>query len=81
MLNLLKDLQEALDLTMLFISHDLPVMRQMCDRIGVMYQGAMVECEPTQRLFEEPQHAHTQTLMRLMPKLDSLSREGIEAAA
>lgn len=79
-LNLLKDLQEALDLTLLFISHDLPVMRQMCDRIGVMYQGEMVELADTQTLFEDPRHAHTQTLMRLMPKLDILSREGVEAA-
>ena len=80
-LNLLKDLQETLDLTMLFISHDLPVMRQMCDRIGVMYQGTMVECEDTETLFQNPQHEHTQTLMRLMPKLDMLSTEGVEAAA
>lgn len=80
-LNLLKDLQETLNLTMLFISHDLPVMRQMCDRIGVMYQGTMVESEDTETLFEHPKHEHTQTLMRLMPKLDMLSTEGINTAA
>ncbi|MEM1287187.1 MAG: ABC transporter ATP-binding protein [Pseudomonadota bacterium] len=80
-LNLLKDLQETLDLTMLFISHDLPVMRQMCDRIGVMYHGEMVELTDTESLFTKPQHAHTQELINLMPKLDTLSRDGIEAAA
>ncbi|MEM6711384.1 MAG: ABC transporter ATP-binding protein [Pseudomonadota bacterium] len=80
-LNLLKDLQETLDLTMLFISHDLPVMRQMCDRIGVMYHGTMVELAETEKLFTQPQHEHTQTLMSLMPKLDILSSEGVEVAA
>ncbi|MEM6914659.1 MAG: ABC transporter ATP-binding protein [Pseudomonadota bacterium] len=80
-LNLLKDLQETLDLTLLFISHDLPVMRQMCDRIGVMYHGEMVELADTDSLFNRPQHPHTQELMALMPKLDMLSRDGIEIAA
>jgi peptide/nickel transport system ATP-binding protein len=76
-LNLLKDLQEELDLTMLFISHDLPVIRQMCDRVGVMQGGQLLEVAPTEQLFEEPQHAHTRELMRLMPRLDSLARPQI----
>ena len=72
-LNLLKDLQEALDLTMLFISHDLPVIRQMCDRVGVMQGGRLLEVSPTEQLFEQPQHEHTRELMRLMPRLDALA--------
>jgi peptide/nickel transport system ATP-binding protein len=72
-LNLLKDLQEELELTMLFISHDLPVIRQMCDRVGVMQNGKLLEVAATEQLFENPQHAHTRELMRLMPRLDALA--------
>ena len=67
-LNLLKDLQEELNLTMLFISHDLPVIRQMCDHIAVMKRGALLETAPTEQLFEAPEHSYTQSLIRLMPK-------------
>ena len=69
-LNLLKDLQEELRLTMLFISHDLPVMRQMCHRIGVMQNGRLCEVAETEELFENPQHDYTRHLLRLMPRLD-----------
>jgi len=67
-LNLLKDLQARLDLTLLFISHDLPVMRQMCDRIAVMKLGEVVELAETEAIFETPQHSYTQQLISLMPK-------------
>ncbi|PRY22589.1 peptide/nickel transport system ATP-binding protein [Aliiruegeria haliotis] len=67
-LNLLKDLQEQLRLTLLFISHDLPVIRQMCDRVGVMRHGDLVEVADTEALFEYPQHSYTQTLIGQMPK-------------
>jgi len=77
-LNLLKDLQETLGLTMLFISHDLPVIRQMCDRVGVMRHGELLEVADTETLFSQPQHAYTQHLLSLMPTLDYLSREGLE---
>ena len=72
-LNILKDLQEHLGLTMLFISHDLPVVRQMCDRVGVMRNGQLVEVQETERLFADPQHPYTQELLSLMPKLEQLS--------
>jgi peptide/nickel transport system ATP-binding protein len=77
-LNLLKDLQEELGLTMLFISHDLPVIRQMCDRVGVMKNGELLEIADTEALFEKPQASYTQELLSLMPKLDKLSHEGLE---
>ncbi|WP_163834818.1 ABC transporter ATP-binding protein [Spartinivicinus ruber] len=77
-LNLLKDLQDELSLTMLFISHDLPVIRQVCDRIGVMRYGSLVEVAETEQLFTNPQHEYTQQLLDLMPKLTQLSREGLE---
>ncbi|MEM6973791.1 MAG: ABC transporter ATP-binding protein [Pseudomonadota bacterium] len=72
-LNILKDLQEHLGLTMLFISHDLPVVRQMCDRVGVMRQGKLVEVQETEKLFAAPEHPYTQELLRLMPRLSQLS--------
>ena len=55
-LNLVKDLQEQLNLTILFISHDLPVVRQMCDRIGVLKDGKLCEVSNTEDLFLKPGH-------------------------
>ena len=71
-LNLLKDLQEQLNLTILFISHDLPVVRQMCDRIGVLRNGELCEISPTEELFTNPNHEYTKELLRLMPKIESI---------
>ena len=71
-LNLLKDLQEQLNLTILFISHDLPVVRQMCDRIGVLRDGKLCEVSDTEDLFINPQHDYTKELLRLMPKIESI---------
>ncbi|SDW41520.1 peptide/nickel transport system ATP-binding protein [Albimonas donghaensis] len=71
-LNLLRDLQEELGLTMLFISHDLPVIRQMCDRVAVMRHGAICEIAPAERLFEAPGHDYTRHLIDLMPSMDLL---------
>ena len=67
-LNLLKDLQAELGLTMLFISHDLPVIRQMCDRVAVMRHGEIVEEAKTEELFASPNHDYTRHLLDLMPK-------------
>ena len=71
-LNLLKDLQQELGLTMLFISHDLPVIRQMCDRIAVMQHGKLVECKETDALFEHADEAYTRHLIDLMPRFENL---------
>jgi peptide/nickel transport system ATP-binding protein len=71
-LNLLKDLQEQLNLTILFISHDLPVVRQMCDRIGVLKNGKLCEVSDTEKLFLEPKHEYSKELLRLMPKIESI---------
>ncbi|MBD1558525.1 ABC transporter ATP-binding protein [Vibrio sp. S9_S30] len=78
-LNLLKDLQDELNLTMLFISHDLPVIRQMCDRIGVMQMGTLLEVAPTEQLFTDPQHEYSKQLISLMPEFTGL-REDIKSA-
>jgi len=72
-LNLLKDLQEELKLTMLFISHDLPVIRSMCDRVGVMKAGQLCEVADTEDLFEKPQHSYTQELIGFMPKMQGFT--------
>jgi len=71
-LNLLKDLQQELGLTMLFISHDLPVVRQMCDRIAVMRNGSICEVSDTETLFSAPEHAYSRHLLDLMPRMDLL---------
>ena len=71
-LNLLKDLQEQLNLTILFISHDLPVVRQMCDRIGVLKDGKLCEVSNTEELFLKPEHEYTKELLNLMPKIESI---------
>ena len=69
-LNLLKDLQEELSLTMLFISHDLPVIRQMCDRVAVMQNGKICEIAETDKLFDHPEHEYSKHLLGLMPRMD-----------
>ncbi|WFE74797.1 ABC transporter ATP-binding protein [Roseinatronobacter sp. S2] len=68
-LNLLKDLRDILDLTVLFISHDLPVVRQMCDRVAVMRLGQICELRETDALFENPQAPYTQELVNLIPRM------------
>ena len=71
-LNLLKDIQDELHLTILFISHDLPVIRQMCNRIIVLKNGSMCETKYTEELFNNPEHNYTKELIRLMPKIESI---------
>jgi peptide/nickel transport system ATP-binding protein len=68
-LNLLKDLQEQLELTILFISHDLPVIRQMCHRVAVLKDGRICEVAATDDLFDRPQHPYTRELLARMPRL------------
>ena len=71
-LNLLKDLQQELGLTMVFISHDLPVVRQMCDRIAVMRHGRICEISDAEALFSAPKHEYSRHLLDLMPRMDLL---------
>jgi oligopeptide/dipeptide ABC transporter ATP-binding protein len=68
-LKLLNELREAFSLTYLFISHDLSVVRMMCDRVAVMYLGRIVEISPTEDLFCAPQHPYTQSLLAAIPDI------------
>jgi oligopeptide/dipeptide ABC transporter ATP-binding protein len=68
-LKLFKELREAFALTYLFISHDLAVVRMMCDRVAVMYLGRIVEIASTEDLFRAPQHPYTQSLLAAVPDI------------
>lgn len=69
-LNLMKDLQKEFNLTYMFISHDLSVVRFLCDRIGVMYLGRMVEIADRQELYDNPMHPYTKALLSAIPVPD-----------
>lgn len=69
-LNLLKQLQKELDLTYLFIAHDLSVVKHICDRIGVMYLGNIVEIGDKNSVYQEPLHPYTQALISAIPVPD-----------
>lgn len=69
-LNLLKDMKRKLNLTTLFITHDIAVSRYMCDRIAVMYLGKIVEMGPTEDIVSDPQHPYTQALIAAVPVPD-----------
>src|SRR5688572_18105092 len=73
-LNLMRDLQDRFDLTYLFISHNLAVVRHMAARIGVMYLGRIVEIAPTEELFRAPQHPYTRMLLDAVPDLGMTGR-------
>lgn len=74
-INLLLDLKEQNNLTYLFISHDLSVIKYISDRIGVMYLGNMVELCETQKLFEHPYHPYTEALLSAIPTTDVDSKK------
>ena len=74
-LNLLQDLQREMGLTLLFVSHDLPTVRQLCERVMVMYRGRVMEIAPRERLFAAAQHPYTRALLAAVPVPDP-SRTG-----
>jgi peptide/nickel transport system ATP-binding protein len=73
-LNLLIDLKQRFDLTYIFISHDLNVVRFISDRVMVMYLGKVVELGPVDRIYREPKHPYTKALLSAMPSMDPARR-------
>ncbi|SFF05825.1 peptide/nickel transport system ATP-binding protein [Paenibacillus algorifonticola] len=74
-LNFMQDIQKELNLTYLFISHDLGIIRHMCDHIGIMYKGRHVEQGTTSDIFHNPQHIYTKRLLAAIPDIDPTERE------
>lgn len=73
-LNFMQSIQQELDLTYIFISHDLGVIKHMCDRIGIMYKGRLVEEGTRDDIFNNPQHIYTRRLVAAIPDLDPNNR-------
>ena len=80
-INLLKELQNRLGLSYLFISHDLHVVSYISDRVAVMYLGHIMEYAPTEELFDRPLHPYTLALLSAVPALDNGSFQGTEELA
>jgi oligopeptide/dipeptide ABC transporter ATP-binding protein len=74
-LNLLQELQGELGLTLLFISHNLAVVRHLCDRVAVMYMGRIIEVAPTEELFRNPRHPYTAGLLAAIPRMTARDEE------
>ena len=74
-LNLLGDLRRELGLTMLFVAHELGVVRHMSDRLAVMYLGQIMESGPSNDVFREPRHPYTRALLSAVPKMTTVKRQ------
>jgi peptide/nickel transport system ATP-binding protein len=74
-LNLMKALQNQFDLSYLFISHDLAVVRHMADTVGVMYLGRLCEVAPVDTIFEDPKHPYTQMLLDAIPDIEMMGQK------
>lgn len=73
-INLLRDLKSSYGLSMLFISHDLAVVKNICDRVAVMYLGRLCEIAPAETLYRQPLHPYTRALLSAVPRLDRRER-------
>ena len=78
-INLLLELQEQLHLTVLFVAHDLRLVRHISHRVAVMYLGKVVELAETERIFSEPQHPYTKALISAAPTLDPTRKSEVDA--
>jgi len=73
-LNLLKDIQQRSRLAMIFITHNIGIVAKMCDNVGVMYAGKLVERAPVRTIFNQPAHPYTEALLQAVPKLTDRSK-------
>ena len=73
-LNLLKDIQQRSRLAMIFITHKIGIVAKMCDNVGVMYAGKLVERAPVRTIFNQPAHPYTEALLQAVPKLTDRSK-------
>ena len=80
-LNLLRELQRELGLTLVFIAHDLSVVRHMCDRVAVMYLGKVVELATSDALYEHPRHPYTGALLEAVPVPEAARASGAGACS
>lgn len=71
-MNLFRHLQEEHGFTFLFIAHDLAMVEYLCDRVGVMYHGKLVELAPSEELYSKPVHPYTKTLLSAIPVPDPI---------
>lgn len=69
-LNLLMDLSESMDFTLIFVSHDLSVVRHLCDRVGVLYHGTLIEVDDTETIFSDEAAAYTKSLIAAVPTIE-----------
>ncbi|EEW06173.1 conserved hypothetical protein [Vibrio mimicus VM603] len=74
-LELIQDLQQETGMAVIFITHDLGVVAEVCDEVAVMYAGKVVEYADVFSLFDEPQHPYTERLMSLMPSLEHTPKQ------
>jgi peptide/nickel transport system ATP-binding protein len=79
-INLMLQLQERLQLTIVFVAHDLRLVRHISHRVAVMYLGKVVEVGPTQALFSAPRHPYTRALLDAAPEIDPARRTRVAAA-
>jgi oligopeptide/dipeptide ABC transporter ATP-binding protein len=81
-LGLLQDIRTRLEMAIIFVSHDLAVLGELCDRIAIMYAGQIVETGPVDELFSRPKHPYTEALMHSVPSFAETSEdlEGIEGS-
>ncbi|WP_370446150.1 ATP-binding cassette domain-containing protein [Cryobacterium sp. Y29] len=80
-LNLLADLVDEYQLTLVFVSHDLGVIRHLCDTVAVISDGRIVECGPTADVYDSPLHPYTQQLVSATPSMDALVRRSIASSS
>ena len=73
-LNLLRELQQAHGLALIFITHNLGIVAKMCDQLAVMYAGRVVEAGPVRQIFNAPAHPYTQALLNSIPRLSDSRR-------